>query len=485
MIRKLFSRLWFRLLLATMGCAGVAILTVAVLANEVVVGPVGSFLQQDVQQRDARLVAILARYHQERGSWEGVPDTVQRLATLVGDRLVVAGENGRVVADSGNRLVGQPASRSWRRAMPVSNGRTEVGKLYVNPTLAGRAESNRDRLFLSGLNHALLLSSLLAAAFSLLISLLLARTLVRPLGSMVAAARRMGQGDLGLRVAGRGGGELGELAGAINHMAEDLQRNLEARRQMIADVAHELRTPLQNINGYLEAIKDGLVAPDPSTIEVLSSETQALRRLVEDLQELSLADAGALRMELGPVDLAEQARGVVESVRPRAEEMGIDLSMDLPDDLPEVRADSRRLRQIVGNLVGNALKYTPRGGRVWLSARPSAGGVVLTVSDTGVGLSPADQARVFERFFRVDRARARATGGAGLGLAITRELVRAMEGTIQVRSQEGHGSHFDLWLPADGPAGDGSPAHRQRFGFPRPRGRAMLPTHAGATHYPG
>jgi len=447
-----FRRLWVRLLLATLVPVGVAFISVGVLANYVAVARFNAFFQSDIQQRDARLVGAFSHEYLFEHSWANAPDAVQRFALLTGERLVLVDAKGTVLADSGSATdIGRRAAANWHRPEPIWVGSQQVGTLYVNPTLPSRTESQQEGRVLANVNRSLLLGLLVAAAVSLLVSFVAARTIGRQMASLIDVARQIGKGDLSPR-ARTVSGELGELAVAINGMAADLQRSLRLRQQMVADVAHELRNPLQNINGYLEALKDGVAAADEHTLNILRSESNVLRQLVDDLQDLSLAESGAMAIELEPVRVEEQVRAVVSSMQPRADERRVALSNDLPLELAPVQADARRLRQVISNLVSNALKYTPPGGRVWLTAAIENGQLELTVADNGSGIGQRDQELIFERFYRVDPARARATGGAGLGLTIAKELVQAMHGSIGVRSQPVHGSEFWVRLPLAQPA---------------------------------
>ncbi|MGH2518169.1 MAG: sensor histidine kinase [Chloroflexota bacterium] len=441
-----FRRLWVRLLLATLVPVAVAFISVGVLANYVAVARFDAFFQRDIQQRDARLVGAFSHEYLFEHNWANAGDAVQRFALLTGERLVLVDAKGAVLADSASGRIGQQAAANWHRPEPIWVGSQQVGTLYVNPTLPSGTESQQEGRVLANVNRSLLLGLLVAAAVSLLVSFVAARTIGRQMASLIDVARQIGKGDLSPR-ARTVSGELGELAVAINGMAADLQRGLRLRQQMVADVAHELRNPLQNINGYLEALKDGVTAADEHTLNILSSESNVLRQLVDDLQDLSLAESGAMAIELEPVRVEEQVGAVVSSMQPRADERRVALSNDLPPELPPVRADARRLRQVISNLVSNALKYTQSGGRVWLTAAVENGHVELIVADNGSGVGQRDQERIFERFYRVDPARARATGGAGLGLTIAKELVQAMHGSIGVRSQPVHGSEFWVRLP--------------------------------------
>ena len=444
----LLGRLWLRLLVVTVTPVLITVISVAVLANYITIGQFETFLTQDTQQRDDRLKSVLEHSYQEQGgSWPGVGNTVQRMAALIGERLVVTDTSGKVISDSAGQIVDQQQGRNWRRPVPLTVNDTRVGTLFINPTLPGRASSLNIQAFLEGVNRSLVIGSVLAVVAGLLLTVLFSNGLRRQLAVVIRVTRQIGRGELSLRIPTPHQGDLADLGMAINHMADDLERQLRARQQMVADVAHELRTPLQNINGYIEGLRDGVVAADERTLGVLSSETALLRRLVDDLQDLSLADSGSLTVELAPVRVDEQIAAIVESMRPRADELGLELAGAAQAELPAVEADERRLRQVIANLVQNAFAYTPAGGRVWISTRQVPGEVEITVSDTGTGIAREDQERVFDRFYRVDPARSRSTGGSGLGLTIARELMHAMHGEAGVRSRLSEGSHFWLRLP--------------------------------------
>jgi two-component system sensor histidine kinase BaeS len=223
---------------------------------------------------------------------------------------------------------------------------------------------------------------------------------------------------------------------------------------MVADVAHELATPLANIRGYLEAIEDGVVAADEATLRTLREETAQLNGLIDDLQELAQAEAGTLHLDREPIAPAELVERAIAAARPRAAEGAITLVGAVAPDLPPVAADPQRIGQVLQNLLANALRHTPQGGRITVEARRTpAGTVALSVADTGIGIAPDDLPRIFERFYRADSSRARATGGSGLGLTITRRLVEAHGGRIDATSAVGKGSRFTFTLPVAEGAG--------------------------------
>lgn len=282
--------------------------------------------------------------------------------------------------------------------------------------------------------------------------------LVRPLHALTGAAQRMRDGEDSAPVPVGADNEIGRLATAFNDMSAHRSR-LEAQRKiMVSDVAHELRTPLSNIRGWLEAAQDGLAEPDPAFISSLHEEAVQLQHIIDDLQDLAAADVGALRLHPEPVRIRDLLGQVAAAHQGRAETAGVTLGVDDPADgapAPPLTADPVRLRQAIGNLVSNAVRHTPEGGRVSLSARTSGDEVVIDVRDTGSGIGADDLPHVFDRFWRAEKSRSRRTGGSGLGLAIVRRLAEAHGGSASAVSTEGAGSVFTLRLPA-GAVGTGA-----------------------------
>jgi signal transduction histidine kinase len=230
-------------------------------------------------------------------------------------------------------------------------------------------------------------------------------------------------------------------------MADSLDHTQRLRQNMVADVAHELRTPLSNLKGYLEAINDGVVKCDEATIRSLNEEAATLTRLVADLQELSLADAGELKITAQPQDIGELIRDTMAALQPKANDKGLTLNTDLPDSLPILNIDAHRIKQVLYNLLVNAVAHTGKGGMITVTVKAHNDAVSVSVSDTGEGIPPEDLPNIFERFYRVDKSRARSTGGSGLGLTIAKRLVQAHGGTINVKSELGKGSTFTFTLP--------------------------------------
>jgi two-component system sensor histidine kinase BaeS len=318
----------------------------------------------------------------------------------------------------------------------ISNAAPSVAK-------AGLTSDGKRRIALAAL--AILLLTVTVCAFA-------ATRLVRPLRALTVAAVRVGRGERAIRVAAGRRGEIAELGSAFNRMSTELADAETRRKELVSDVAHELRTPLGNIRGWLEAIQDGVAEPDPELIESLLEESQLLQHVIDDLQDLALADAGKLTFYPEPLDAAVFVQQVAAAHRAAAQDKGVSIDVDCPPTLP-LTTDANRLRQILGNLVSNAVRYTPSGGRVTVRARSDHDAVVIAIEDTGIGISEADLPHVFSRFWRAERSRGRRGGGSGLGLAIARQLVEAQGGELTARSELGAGSVFSFRLSNQGLSG--------------------------------
>ncbi|MGC0312119.1 ATP-binding protein [Kitasatospora acidiphila] len=285
----------------------------------------------------------------------------------------------------------------------------------------------------------------LVLALTVALSVLLATRLVRPLRALTDAAQHPTEPHA--RVPVTGNDEIGYLAAAFNDLSERRERIEEQRKAMVSDVAHELRTPLSNIRGWLEATQDGVATPDLALMASLLEEALLLQHIIDDLRDLAAADADSFRLHREPVRIAELIDQVAEAHRARAEAAGVLLSVLPTDGEAELVADPVRLRQAVGNLVDNAVRHTPRCGSVTVAACPVGDELVIEVADTGTGIDPDELPHVFDRFWRAEKSRSRQTGGSGLGLAIVRQLAHAHGGTVTATSRPGEGAVFTLRLP--------------------------------------
>lgn len=302
--------------------------------------------------------------------------------------------------------------------------------------------------FQDAINQALISAGIAAILASLVVSWLISQRIISPIRSLVTLSQRIARGDYKQRLNLNTGDELAELVKSFNRMTEALA-NTEARRvQLLGDVTHELKTPLASIKGYMEGLQDGVLPATPETYQLIHREADRLERLVRDLQELSRAEAGELSMHITPQQLSAIITPVIEHMRPQFNDKDITLHINIADHLPAVNADTDRTAQIITNLLGNALQYSNQGGDVHINARQQNNAVEVSIRDSGIGIAPDDIDLIFQRFYRVDKSRSRASGGSGIGLTIAKHLVEAQQGEIQVSSEGiGKGTTFTFTLP--------------------------------------
>ena len=299
---------------------------------------------------------------------------------------------------------------------------------------------------ISAINRQVTLAAIGVAVVSGGLAFWLSRRIVEPVRRLESAANDVESGNYARRVQFEGSDEIASLARAFNGMAEAIERKENLRKQMTSDIAHELRSPLNNLTGYLEAIADGVVEPDPETIGSLQDEAELLVRLVADLEQISLADAGRQVLHLQPVRLGALVASSVAMMQPRAASRGVTITCEAATPA-EVEADPGRMAQVVRNLLENAITHTPAGGRIRVQVANIDDRVTLTVTDSGPGIPEEHLPYIFERFYRADPSRTRATGGAGLGLAIVEQLVRVHGGTVAASNAERSGAQFVVTLP--------------------------------------
>jgi two-component system sensor histidine kinase BaeS len=311
--------------------------------------------------------------------------------------------------------------------------------------------SQLDDTFHAAVNEILTASTAAAVLAAVAVSIFTARRIGDPIRAMLRASRHIADGDYHARVQVPGQDELGALALSFNRMADALERTEQRRMELIGNVAHELRTPLSGVKGMLEGLVDGVLPSEPATFLSMEREVARLQRLVHDLEDLSRAEAGQISLDIRPTDPGALISDAADRLRQQFDDKHVGLDLALASELPQVAADASRITQVLLNLLGNALQYTPASGHVVVRCGQAGSYVLFSVEDTGIGLSPNDMAHVFERFYRVDKSRSRAGGGSGIGLTISRYLVEAHHGEIWVKSP-GHslGSTFAFTLPISG-----------------------------------
>ena len=447
---KLTAKLAIAFLLVSLTAIGLA----AVFVWSATAFEFNRYLQD---QRQAAFAAAAEAYYAQNNHWQGVDRALQQQGFLPPPPNTDGPSGQKPPAPpfallDANRVVITPAGNLQRgEKAPVDASKTEIviqnnGSVVgiVLRTGAPLVQNQVERQYINQISLALLIAALGGALIALVLGLFVARTLTRPLKELTRATRALAGNKHNQPVPVRSNDELGELAGAFNQMSADLARANQSRRQMTADIAHDLRNPLTVIGGYLESLRDGVLKPTPERFDTMHAEVQHLQRMVEDLRTLSLADAGELHIQRQPVSVAGLLTRVATTYQHQASQQNITLTVQTAQNLPLINIDSERMEQVLGNLVSNALRYTPEGGKIILAVTPDAGGVLISVSDTGSGIQPEALIHIFERSYRADPSRA--GNESGLGLAIAKSIVEAHGGNISAESKPGAGSRFLIYL---------------------------------------
>lgn len=399
------------------------------------------------------MVDALSNYYRDNGAWEGVIQALVHTPPLnfLSRNSVLLDTEGRVMVGYPPYVTGQVLGQSELDAgTAIRVDDRIVGYVLftpVQPPDGAGAHVGPAQLFFRRVLEAAVVSAVLTGAIALLLGFVLARTLTQPLRELTAATQALANGNLQQLVTVRSQDEIGQLAQSFNQMSIDLARSSQARKQMTAGLAHDLRTPLSILRGYIEGLKEGRIQAGTELFALLFEEVMHLQRLIEDLRLLSLADAGELSLNRRSVDPAALLERAGLAHMAAAEEQGVALRVETPADLPSIAVDTDRLAQVFNNLIGNALHHTQEG-EIVLSAHVSGAEVRLSVRDSGNGIGAEDLPFVFDRFYRGDKARWRVNGdSSGLGLAIAKTLVEAHGGTLTVESEPGRGSTFTAAFP--------------------------------------
>ncbi len=413
-----------------------------------------------IDQNRPQIVVAFSDYYLAHGSWQGISESSLAPHEMAlppapqsnpGPFTLVDSTTGRVVmAGQGYALGSTPPPEAITSGIPIQANNKTVGFLIINRPvyrIAGPGAAYLDRF-----NLQVALGGLIAVGLALILAVVLARTLTRPIRELTAATKVVSGGALGHQVPVRSRDELGQLAASFNRMSADLVRSLQLRRQMTADIAHELRTPISVILGHAEAVHDGVLPATSETFEIVREEASRLEHLVEDLRTLSMADAGELRLQLRPAPARSLLLDAQKVYAHRAAQQQVSLEVNAADDLPDVQVDLQRIKQVFANILDNAFRYTPSGGRISLSASTVDSSVEFRVQDSGHGVAASELGLIFERFHRVQNSRTRDEGGSGLGLAIAKSIVEKHQGTIWAESQPGNGLTIAFRLPLQSPA---------------------------------
>lgn len=433
----------------------IGIVLVGVLATQINVTEYQRFRNTEIEMAIAEAAG---EYYVQYGTWDNFDDELSR-GTFFSSKsrkprdndrnrhtpILITDTDGVVVKPASDYQLGDMASADdLQNGYPIVIDGEHVATLIITtPSQFDEAELR----YLQRTNSILLIGAGVSVVVAVLLGYLLSRQFLRPLAELTHAIDNVKQGKFDQRVAVRSNDELGELARTFNQMGEELQRVNKLRRQMTADIAHDLRTPLTVISGYLEGLRDGSLQPTQARFDTLFQESQLLKRLIDDLRTLSLADAGELNLvhqSVNPRLLLEQ---VIVSFTPMAESQQVELAIAADDNLPVIQMDRDRMAQVLGNLVSNSLRFTPAGGKITLSAAIDAHELIITVNDTGSGIAPEHLHNIFARFYRASESRQQQYSESGLGLAIAKSIVTAHEGHIVADSTLGQGTTITIHMP--------------------------------------
>src|SRR5688572_14987612 len=409
----------------------------------------------DQDQTD--IVTALSNYHRENGSWAGAeriffrnrgsqpagngPDPSRKRPPFV-----LVDESGKVIIPNERYRIGDQVSKAdLAQGIPIPEDDQVIGILV--PVRVPFEGNPREVEFIDRINRILLYGALIGALIALLLGVFLSRTLTRPIRELTQATRAVSEGDLSQQVPVRSDDELGELAQAFNKMSTELARSIKTRKQMTADIAHELRTPLSLILGHAEAVHDGVLPATRENFEIIREEATRLEHLVNDLRILSLADAGELTINLQPIEPRRLLQEVASLYQYHTQKKNISLELDITAPLSTIEVDPGRMTQVLTNILDNAMQHTSEGGRIVLAARQRQDQIELSILDSGPGLQTDEINHIFDRFYRTDPSRQREDGGSGLGLAIARSIVQAHGGQLSAQSEAGQGLKIVIRLP--------------------------------------
>lgn len=469
----MFLSLRWRLLFMSLAVALIAVACVGLLSKNFTQMNFRTFLTKSKEADLKQFEDVLLESYRQNGGWKEAQNVLERITQTTESQLILVDDQNRIIAASPPRLLTTDIKISpqhqleWTRE--ENNGSeitatnvvlnnlthvtlkdptgTPIATLYTAQLLQTTKVRN-EGTFESALNRTLILAALFSAILAMLVAVILSRRIIRPLEKLTKAVRLMESGDFSQRVTVASKDEIGELARAFNLMTESLVRAERLRRNLVSDVAHELRTPLTNIRCHIETIQDGLAQPTPEMIDSLHEEAMLLNRLVDDLQDLALAESGQLNLKLERVSVKEMIDSALKAAQPQNSKK-LSIETEIQPDCSDPVVDIKRIGQVWRNILNNAILHTPVTGRITIRAAQKDSQIEFVVEDTGSGIAEKDLPYVFERFYRSDASRDRATGGIGLGLAIVRQIVSAHGGQARIESRIDEGTKFYFTLPVE------------------------------------
>lgn len=455
MMRSISTKLIFAFL--SIGIVSVAVIFITARWNTRT-----EFIRYLSDQTRTDIITQLSNYHRANGSWAGADSIFnnnrqstqqppQDFEPPTSNRFVpftLTDENGNVIIANDRYKVGDTVPKNdLNSGVAITENGQVIGVLVPLPAPAPFQGRPREVEFIERTNLTLLYGALIGAVIALLLGIFLSRTLTRPIRELTRATHAVSEGDLSQQVPVRSNDELGELAKAFNKMSMELSRSVNTRKQMTADIAHELRTPLSLILGHAEAVHDGVLEPNRDNFEIIREEAARLEHLVNDLRTLSLADAGELTINPQVIEPDRLVQEVAALYQYQTQKKNITLDLDIASPLSSIEVDPGRITQVLTNILDNATRHTPEGGHIRLTAKQVDDMIEIAIQDSGTGVRGGKVDRIFERFYRTDSSRQREDGGSGLGLAIAKSIVLAHGGQISAESEPGQGLKISIRLP--------------------------------------
>lgn len=446
-MRSLTTKLILAFLFVSLISIGVIVILTRFSANR-------EFSKFVSNQYEAELVEELEGFYAKNSSWDGIDQvaigrTPGHFATESGGHpanFCIANLDGLIVRESFSHKLGDVVSAEiLGKSIPIIVSDKTVGYLLID-----KPPDRRDPMeaeFINRLDFSLLLTAIGTILLAFIFGTVISRTITKPIRELTSATHAMASGKLGQKVTVRSKDEIGELAQSFNKMNDDLARSFNLRKQMTADIAHELRTPLSLIIGHAEAVNDGVLPPSHENFEIIREEAERLEKLVNDLRTLSLADAGELSLDFQLVDINKLLSDIKTHYMVQFNQKRITLDLEPATDILKVNLDTVRFSQVLMNILDNALHYTPEEGRVSITTKQLKQEIEIIIQDSGEGVTPEEASHLFDRFYRADESRTRDDGGSGLGLAIAKSIVEMHKGRIWAESEKGKGLRTMIQLP--------------------------------------
>jgi len=440
-----------RLLLSYLILVGITVALLSLIINQITAKTFSSYLSSQAAAHSEMLPVMLTGYYINNNSWKGVQSDIAEAGLMIGAPVILADKNGVVIAGTQLDLIGQKALiiPDVNITIPVIGERNQLaGTVYV---LHSTSHERADESFLRDVTRALFITGLIVAFLASVLGFLLIRSISRPMAEMGKAAIKFSQGDYSARVEVHGKDEVASLGRTFNNMAESVGSVEQLRQELVANVSHDLRSPLTVINGYLEGLRFGQI-PDRKTAEIafdaMHSEVTRLLHLVGDLRQAAALDNTVFQLSLTPVIVPGFVTGIIKRVWPLANENKVILQHDFEENLPVLNLDKERIQQVFINILENAIRHTPSGGKIRFSVQYRNGKTIFIIHDYGSGIAEEDLPHIFKRFYRTDPARNPSEGGLGLGLSIAKTIVEAHGGSINAESEgiPGNGSIFTVNL---------------------------------------